>query len=417
MPRFFLCLVGLLCCTACAKDKRERSPERLDAPWRFEDGEFLKGVQWRRLGRDLREGSKGRIEGAPSSGGKDLREGKGAEGPNSLRAGDAVELHWQASKGFNRGLFWVLLPCSESAWQHYPRVEAPRWFSSRARIWPVRDSKQSLTFELPRSWQERCAALLAFRKKGEEFVALKSGARSPSSDPAVPASAKLAQVALVELESSPPHIDVPFTERSITIDGSDSDWPAESQPRALVHSLNGRSEVAHKTKVRFLWKREALFIFAQLQDKDLWAPDTQRDAPLYRKEALEIFISSDGSATDYLELEFSAANVIFDARFERHRKGERSYDGPWQHAVQLDGTLNNARDRDRGWSVEMALPWAELCAQTRIYCPPLPGSVLRVNVFRLESPRRKAQEGTALSAVYRPDFHAMDRAAFLRLIQ
>lgn len=405
MQRLHLCIACLLSCTACAKDKSQQAPERLDAPWRFGDGEFLESVQWGPAG-DSAFAAQGLGTG-----------GKGQGYANALRAGDAFLLHWRGSAGLNRGLVWALLPCTQSAEQHYPRVDAVAGLPSRARRWPVTASQRSLRLEVPADWQERCAMLLAVRNQGQEGIALNSAARSPSSDPPTAGTAKVAQVAIIELQSPPPRVEVPFAEQPITIDGRDSDWPAQTEARELVHSLSGRRLGVQKTQLRFLWNQDALFVFAKLQDQDLWAPDKKRDAPLYRKEALEIFLSSDGSKTDYLELEISAANVIFDARFERHRQGERSYDGPWQHAVKLEGTLNNARDRDRGWSVEMALPWAELCAQTRISCPPLPGSVLRVNVFRLESPRRKAQEGTALSPVYRPDFHAMDRAAFLRLLR
>ncbi len=53
-------------------------------------------------------------------------------------------------------------------------------------------------------------------------------------------------------------------------------------------------------------------------------------------------------------------------------------------AVSLDGTLNNPSDTDRGWSVELALPWKALGELARRPSPPGDGDQWRVNFSRVE---------------------------------
>jgi hypothetical protein len=55
-------------------------------------------------------------------------------------------------------------------------------------------------------------------------------------------------------------------------------------------------------------------------------------------------------------------------------------------AVAVDGTLNDDRDIDRGWTVELAFPWSGMrtLAQGRPL-PPRPGDVWRMDFSRFEA--------------------------------
>jgi hypothetical protein len=56
-----------------------------------------------------------------------------------------------------------------------------------------------------------------------------------------------------------------------------------------------------------------------------------------------------------------------------------------RHAVHVDGTLNDSSDIDRGWSVELALPWdgLRLLADGRPL-PPNDGDVWRIDCSRFQ---------------------------------
>jgi hypothetical protein len=81
----------------------------------------------------------------------------------------------------------------------------------------------------------------------------------------------------------------------------------------------------------------------------------------------------------------------------------------------VDGTLDDRSDVDRGWTVEAADAWAEVCEHTSIECPVQAGRSLRLNGFRLERPRQGPPAGLALSPTKVPDFHAPENAAIVEL--
>ncbi|MBL9102650.1 MAG: carbohydrate-binding family 9-like protein [Myxococcales bacterium] len=168
------------------------------------------------------------------------------------------------------------------------------------------------------------------------------------------------------------------------------------------------------TRVWFAWDAAYLYCAASLPDHDLWSDYTAQDDPLYRQEAFEVFVAGTNAGTRYLEFQVSARGVTFDARFERYRAGDEAWDSSWRAAVATAGTLTPG-DRDRGWTAEVAIPWAELCEHTAIACPPRPGMRLRVNAFRLERPDRRRTDALALSPTRAPDFHAWANAAELEL--
>jgi len=53
-------------------------------------------------------------------------------------------------------------------------------------------------------------------------------------------------------------------------------------------------------------------------------------------------------------------------------------------AVHINGTLNDPRDKDIGWSLEIALPWKVLREYARQAAPPMEGDKWRVNFSRVE---------------------------------
>src|SRR5690606_3441928 len=163
------------------------------------------------------------------------------------------------------------------------------------------------------------------------------------------------------------------------------------------------------------WTSEALLLGARLRDRDVWATLTRHDDALWDEEVFEIFIFGSAEPKDYVELQVSPRGVIFDARFARYRQGDVAWKSAWTPLVSVDGTLDEPRDRDRGWSIEAAIPWDEICTQTDASCPPHPGMQLRLNTFRFERPRPGQVTALALSPPRVPDFHAPANAAIVEL--
>ncbi len=145
----------------------------------------------------------------------------------------------------------------------------------------------------------------------------------------------------------------------------------------------------HRTRMKMLWDDRHLYIGASLTEPHVWATLTQRDAIVFNDNDFEVFIDPDGDERGYYELEFNAYNTVFDLFLVRtYLKG-----GPALHdwdmrglrsAIHVDGTLNDPRDTDAGWSVEMALPWRSLAEAAGTDAPPKPGDTWRMNFSRVQ---------------------------------
>lgn len=177
-----------------------------------------------------------------------------------------------------------------------------------------------------------------------------------------------------------------------TIDGrlSDSVWAAVPWSEEFVDIEGARRPTPPwRTRVKIAWDSTALYIGAELEDPDLWGTLTTRDAVIYHDNDFEWFIDPDGDTERYFELEVNALGTIWDLFLTRpYRKGGRAVNA-WdiaglRSAVALDGTLNDPRDRDHGWSVEMAIPWEAFADSGRTRVPPVPGSEWRINFSRVQ---------------------------------
>lgn len=146
-----------------------------------------------------------------------------------------------------------------------------------------------------------------------------------------------------------------------------------------------------RTRARMLWDDRCFYIGAELEEPDVWGTLTERDAIVYNDNDFEVFIDPDGDTTTYYELEVNALGTVFDLLLVRTYRDGGPYIAAWdvaglKLAVDVRGTLNRPGDRDAGWSVEMAIPWAVLREAAPGRRAPRPGEQWRVNFSRVEWP-------------------------------
>jgi hypothetical protein len=150
---------------------------------------------------------------------------------------------------------------------------------------------------------------------------------------------------------------------------------------------------ALRTRVKMLWDDSYLYIAADVSGPQLWAEMTRHDSSLYQENAFEFFIDPDGDGHEYYEFEINARNTTWDLFLPRpYRDGGQGL-SDWEilglkSAVHLDGTLNDPSDVDRGWTIEMAVPWFALGEQAHRPSPPHTGDQWRMNFTRVETPLR-----------------------------
>ncbi|MGB5500250.1 MAG: carbohydrate-binding family 9-like protein [Maribacter sp.] len=152
----------------------------------------------------------------------------------------------------------------------------------------------------------------------------------------------------------------------LKIDGlaNESSWQKAPWSDTFI-DIEGVKEPTYKTQMKMLWDDNCLYFFAKLNEPHVWGTLKQKDTVIFYNNDFEIFIDPDGDTHNYMEMEMNALNTIWDLfltkPYRNHGKVLDSWDIQGiRTAVHIDGTLNDARDEDQGWSVEIAIPWEVL---------------------------------------------------------
>lgn len=207
----------------------------------------------------------------------------------------------------------------------------------------------------------------------------------------------------------------------VVVDGrlDEETWRRAPESPAFVDILSGAPTV-HGTRAMVTWDAANLYVGYRVEEPLVHAKFTKRNDPIYYDNDVELFIAGPDA---YYEFEINAFNTryevffIWEEAYERsgfaglpefarprlqgfngvgfttHPRGRRLGNFQWtlpglQTAVQVDGTVNKDDDRDRGWTVELALPWTGLELLTRggtQTLPPKEGDVWRMDFSRFNT--------------------------------
>ena len=174
--------------------------------------------------------------------------------------------------------------------------------------------------------------------------------------------------------------------------------------------------VIHDTRASVLWDDTYLYVAYRVEEPFVQAKFTNHNDLIYQDNDVEFFIAGPDA---YYEFEINAFNTCYEVffvwednfvrsglaqfpeferaklvpfngvEFKNHPRGGRL--GNFQHAlpglktaVQVDGTVNNDADRDRGWTVELAFPWQSMkwLATDGRALPPKEGDEWRLDFSR-----------------------------------
>lgn len=181
----------------------------------------------------------------------------------------------------------------------------------------------------------------------------------------------------------------------VAIDGDlkDAAWAAAPWTDAFVDiEGDARPKPRFRTRAKMLWDDEALYVAVEMQEPHLWATLKEHDAVIFHDHDFEVFLDPDGDNHMYGELELNALNTTWDLLLTKpYKDGGRAVNA-WEivglkTAVRLDGTLNDPRDTDTGWTVEIRWPWKglrELTEPAGVALPPQDGQQWRINFSRVE---------------------------------
>ena len=182
------------------------------------------------------------------------------------------------------------------------------------------------------------------------------------------------------------------TATAISVDGrlEDAAW-SDAPWSDLFVDIEGdmRPKPRLATRVKMLWDDRNFYVGADMEEPHLWATLTEHDAVIFRDHDFEVFIDQNGDSHEYYELELNALGTTWDLLLPKPYKDNGKAVNGWElaglkAAVHLRGTLNQGRDTDEGWSLELAMPWSSLGELARRGAPPATGDQWRVNFSRVE---------------------------------
>ncbi len=179
----------------------------------------------------------------------------------------------------------------------------------------------------------------------------------------------------------------------IKLDGKLDDvaWQAAPWTEEFV-DIEGdkRQRPRLRTRVKMLWDDRCFYIGAELHEPHVQASFTKHDSYIFHEDNdFEVFIDPDGTNHNYVELEMNALNTTWDLLLKKpYRDGGPAVDAfeieGLKTAVHIDGTLNDPRDADKGWTIEIAIPWSAMPKLSKRPVPPRDGAQWRVNFSRVE---------------------------------
>lgn len=229
------------------------------------------------------------------------------------------------------------------------------------------------------------------------------------------------------------------TRQAIEVDGrlDEAAWGRVPRSPRFVDLVSG-GRTLYDTRAAVLWDDQNLYVGFWIEEPFVEADLAERDSPIYENNDVEVFIAG---RDVYYEFEINALGTIYEVLFvwedayerggysttpelrrdhdlvrpfpgvglRNHPRGSRIGSWAWdfsglRSAVWIDGTLNDNRDRDRGWTVELAFPWQgmELLARgDGLALPPEDGDVWRMHFSRFnqyrEAPPARDSGGWAWS--------------------
>jgi len=169
---------------------------------------------------------------------------------------------------------------------------------------------------------------------------------------------------LAPLLTVPKSYTILKTSQLLSIDGKndESAWSkaAWSEP---FEDIEGTPEKKPATSTRFklLWDDENLYVYCRFDEEHIWATLKGHDQSIFQDNAFEMFIDPDGDTHNYMEFQINAFAAVWDLLLNKPPRNGGPSITDWdvkglKKAVFINGTLNNPSDKDKFWSIELAIP-------------------------------------------------------------
>ena len=229
----------------------------------------------------------------------------------------------------------------------------------------------------------------------------------------------LAAVCLLtsRLAADRPSYTVARTDSKIVVDGKvEAAWKDAPSFGAFKFPWwkEGKRE---QTDARMLWDDRYLYVLYQCDDAHISAQYTKRDERVYLDDCVELFTAPNPKTPKvYFNIEMNVNAAILDRYHPPRGKGKEL--PQWDATgilikVSIDGTKNDDSDTDKGWVLEVAIPFSDFKIATGKDSPSA-GDVWRLNLNRCGGETNAQYSQWSPSGTTRPSFHVPE--AFGRIV-
>ena len=190
--------------------------------------------------------------------------------------------------------------------------------------------------------------------------------------------------------AQPRSYHAPRAQGRMHIDGrlTEPDWARAplSEPFADIRGVDFEPAPVKETRVRMIWDKDYLYIGAFLEEDRVTATLKEHDSIIFHDNDFEVFLDPDADARTYFEIEINAFGTVMDLLMDKPYKDGGHFFLPWdcrglRSAVRVDGRINRDGTPDRGWTVEMAIPFDALQVD---FTDPRTLNPWRINFSRVE---------------------------------
>lgn len=189
---------------------------------------------------------------------------------------------------------------------------------------------------------------------------------------------------------APPEARLPRAAGPILCDGKldDAGWASAAVVTGAYPFGTTDLVTDPATTFRTCWDDQYLYFAFDCRDTDIVAETRERDGHIYFDDCVEMYILPTLRHRLYWEIDISPIGSIYDSLQSKQmdqwgatQDTSVNVDGI-QLGISVDGSIADSSDTDRGYIMEIAIPWNQIPEYSR--AAPAPGHTIRFLMIRLD---------------------------------
>jgi hypothetical protein len=198
-------------------------------------------------------------------------------------------------------------------------------------------------------------------------------------------SARAAATLAASVARGDPTLHVPHAPGPITLDGDTDDpgWLRLPGPARTGDFLLPTGKPSRPySEARLVWSGDYLYLALYASDEDIESHTDAPDQAIGQDDAFRVVFSQAGA--EYA-IEVTPKALVTDSIRRDGGEWDVTWNSETQASREIDGTMNDPRNMDEEWAVELAVPLASIGMRGE------PGENIGMSLGRCDTPKRAAR--------------------------